>query len=64
MQVPSQLLSIGRVTDSSMSSLYQWPRLLKKTVFVGAAILCLGIYALLAVGVMGLLALFFAAMAG
>jgi hypothetical protein len=64
MQVPSQLLNIGRTTDFSMSPAYQWPRGLKKTVFVGAAILCLGIYALLATGVIGLLALLLDAIAG
>ena len=64
MQVPSQLLNISRTTDFSMSPAYQWPRGLKKAVFVGAAILCLGIYALLVTGVAGLLALLLDAIAG
>ncbi len=64
MQVPSQLLNIGQVTDFSVSPAYQWPKGLKKAIFIGAAILCLGIYALLATGVMGLLALLLDAIAG
>ena len=55
MQVPS----IFRPSPMVFPPLHQWPRPLKRVMLTVAAVICLAIYILLIVGVIGFLAVIF-----
>ena len=53
MQVPS----IFKPSLPATTSIHKWPRLLKRVILSLAALFCIGIYLLLAIGLISLLAL-------